>query len=66
VMKCPKCNSEQIQFVSETTSKGFSNKSAATGCFCFGLPGLLFGFCNSGKKETKEFWICNNCGLLTN
>jgi len=62
-MKCPKCNSEQIQFVSETTSKGFSNKSAATGCFCFGLPGLLFGFCNSGKKETKEFWICNNCGL---
>lgn len=62
-MKCPKCNSEQIQFVSETTSKGFSNKGAATGCFCFGLPGLLFGLCNSGKKETKEFWICNNCGL---
>lgn len=62
-MKCPKCNSEQIQFVSETTSKGFSNKSAATGCFCFGLPGLLFGLCNSGKKDTKEFWICNNCGL---
>lgn len=62
-MKCPKCNSEQIQFVSETTSKGFSNKSAATGCFCFGLPGLLFGLCNSGKKDTKEFWICNSCGL---
>lgn len=62
-MKCPKCNSEQIQFVSETTSKGFSNKSAATGCFCFGIPGLLFGLCNSGKKETKEFWICHNCGL---
>lgn len=62
-MKCPKCNSEQIQFVSETTSKGFSNKGAATGCFCFGLPGLLFGLCNSGKKNTKEFWICNSCGL---
>jgi transcription elongation factor Elf1 len=62
-MKCPKCNSERIQFVSETTSKGFSNKGAATGCFCFGLPGLLFGFCNSGKKETREFWICSNCGL---
>ena len=62
-MKCPKCNSEQIQFVSETTSKGFSNKSAATGCFCFGIPGRLFGLCNSGKKETKEFWICHNCGL---
>lgn len=62
-MKCPKCNSEQIQFMSETTSKGFSNKGAATGCFCFGLPGLLFGLCNSGKKETKEFWVCNNCGL---
>lgn len=62
-MKCPKCNSEQIQFVSNTTSKGFSNGSATTGCFCFGLPGLLFGLCNSGKKETKEFWICNNCGL---
>lgn len=62
-MKCPKCNSEQIQFVYETTSKGFSNKRAAMGCFCFGLLGLLFGLCNSGKKDTKEFWICNNCGL---
>lgn len=49
-MKCPKCNSEQIQFLSETISKGFSNKGAATGCFCFGLLGLLFGLCNSGKK----------------
>ncbi len=61
-MKCPKCNSERIEFVSNVTTKGFSNEKALTGCFCFGLPGLLFGLCDSGKQQTREFWICNNCG----
>jgi len=61
-MKCPNCNSENINFVSNITTKGYSNKNAAKGCFCFGLPGLLFGFCDSGKQQTREFWVCNNCG----
>ncbi len=61
-MKCPKCNSDRSHFVSNITTKGFSNESACAGCFCFGIPGLLFGFCDSGKQDTREFWMCDNCG----
>lgn len=62
IMRCPKCNSDRINLVSNVTTKGYSDKKAATGCVFCGLPGLLFGLCGSGKQQTSEFWICNNCG----
>lgn len=61
-MRCPKCNSDRINLVSNVTTKGYSNNKAAAGCFFCGLPGLLFGLCGSGKQQISEFWICNNCG----
>jgi len=61
-MRCPKCNSERINLVTNITTKGYSNNKGLAGCFCFGLPGLLLGLCGSGKQQQGEFWVCNNCG----
>ncbi len=60
-MKCPKCNSEDIHFVKNTSGKDFSFGNACCGSIVLGPFGWLCGACGSGKK-TEEFWICKNCG----
>lgn len=60
-MKCPKCGSEHIQFVSNTSSKGFSAGNACCGSVMFGPLGLLCGACGAGTKK-EEYWICRGCG----
>ncbi len=60
-MKCPKCGSEHIQFVSNTSSKGFSAGNACCGSVMLGPLGLLCGACGAGTKK-EEYWICRGCG----
>lgn len=57
-MKCPKCGSENLQFATSTRS-GNSTLDSCCGYMLFGPLGLL---CGSNSTETKEFWVCNQCG----
>lgn len=61
-MKCPHCGSENVNFISNTTTKGFRGGKACCGFLIWGWIGILCGLCGSGKQNTKEYWICNNCG----
>lgn len=64
-MKCPKCKSENCQYIamSETNSTGFNSGNACCGLILMGPMGLLCGLCgNETKTTTKEYWICQNCG----
>ncbi len=60
-MKCPHCDSEDIQFATNTHGGGFSFFDSCCGFILMGPLGLLCGACGSGVS-TKEFWICKNCG----
>ncbi len=60
-MICPKCGSDHVQFVSNTTGSGFSAGKACCGYIVFGYIGVILGACG-GNKKVKEFWICNSCG----
>ena len=60
-MICPKCGSNHVQFVSNTTGSGFSAGKACCGYIIFGYIGVILGACG-GNKKAKEFWICNSCG----
>lgn len=62
-MKCPHCGSENVNLISNVTSRGFSASNACCGTLLTGnCIGMLCGFCGSGKTKNKEFWVCNNCG----
>ena len=60
-MRCPNCNSERIQFGTNTKSSGFSDGNACCGFLLMGPLGLLCGLCGS-DTSTEEFWICQDCG----
>ena len=60
-MKCPKCNSERIQFGTNTKGSSFSDGDACCGLILMGPIGLLCGFCGN-ETTTEEFWICQDCG----
>lgn len=60
-MKCPNCNSSNIQFGTSTKSSNFSDGDACCGFILMGPLGLLCGLCGS-ETSTEEFWICQNCG----
>lgn len=60
-MICPKCESENCHFVSQSST---SNGSFCNGCCGFiflGPIGILCGLCGH-DTDTKEFWVCDNCG----
>lgn len=64
-MKCPKCESENCQYVSttKTTRSGFDFGDACCGTILMGPIGVLCGLCGmSTETETKEYWVCHNCG----
>ena len=65
-MKCPKCGSENVHFVTETNSQGFSLGSGCCGAILLGPLGLVCVLCVLGST-TYYFCICNNCvNKLTN
>lgn len=59
---CPKCNSDKIEVVQDTETKGFGAIKGSAGCCLFGLPGLLCGLCGMGKSKSKSYRMCLNCG----
>lgn len=64
-MKCPKCGSEDCQYVTNTETYGnsFSFSKACCGSILLGPIGILCGSCGAGVySETHEYWICNTCG----
>lgn len=64
-MKCPKCGSNNCQYVaaSETHSKGFSSGDACCGLLLMGPAGMLCGLCGTETNTTtKEYWVCHDCG----
>lgn len=61
-MKCPNCGSENVNLISNTTTRGFKGSDACCGYILMGPLGILCGSLGSGKKSTNEFWVCNNCG----
>lgn len=62
MLRCPKCNSEDIQFTTSTTSKGVSVRNSCCGYILLGPLGLLCGLHKAGETSTSEFWVCRNCG----
>jgi len=65
-LKCPKCGSEDLNTVTETSghTKGFSLCSGLIGYILLGPFGWLCGLCGMGKGRTdsETFWICKYCG----
>lgn len=60
-MICPKCNSEKVQYATKTTGSNYGMIDGCCGFLLMGPLGLLCGLCGN-DVETKEFWICQNCG----
>ena len=65
-MFCPKCNSQNVQAISEVNStyKGFGCCKGTLGYLLFGPIGFLCGLIGMGKGRTttEMLWVCNNCG----
>ena len=70
-MECPNCGSEDIIEViyTHTVDKekgGFDLFNAICGALLFGWIGLLCGFANPDRTETRTYertgYRCNNCG----
>lgn len=57
-VKCPKCDSIDLQFM-QNNKKAFSVGKAVGGAVLTGGIGTLAGF--AGKKGDNQ-WRCNNCG----
>lgn len=58
-MKCPRCNSTNIQPVGKH-KRGFSVGKAVGGAVLTGGVGTLAGF--AGKQTGKSDWVCLDCG----
>lgn len=64
-MVCPKCGSNNLQVLQETSTKGkdFSGSKGCCGAILFGPIGILCGSCGKGKQmSTQSYWLCYNCG----
>lgn len=71
-LKCPSCNSTNLQYVTETetkveTSGGYSGSKGFLGFLFLGPFGLFCGNCGKTQKTTitdehKHFWVCSDCG----
>lgn len=59
-IKCPKCNSTNVQFMQQD-KKAFSVGKAVGGTVLTGGVGALAGF--AGKKGKKQ-WFCQNCNSI--
>lgn len=61
-LKCPHCGSTKLQYTTSVKTQGVSVGDACCGYVCLGPIGLLCGLCGSGSSETKEYWVCHDCG----
>lgn len=64
-LRCPKCQNENLQVITETATKGsdFSLWKGCCGRILLGPFGLLCGMCGKGKQmKTTTYWICPMCG----
>lgn len=61
-IKCPHCGSTRLQFTTTVKTQGVSVGDACCGYICLGPLGLLCGLCGAGSTETKEGWVCCDCG----
>lgn len=59
---CPKCQSEKVQIVTDTKTKGFGAGRGICGLCLFGPIGFLCGLCGMGKSQSKSYRMCLNCG----
>ena len=72
-LKCPSCNSTNLQYVTETetkveTSGGYSGSKGFLGYLFLGPFGLLCGNCGKSQKTTvtdehKHFWVCSDLAV---
>ena len=62
-MKCPKCGSENTQYVAvhHSGSNG-SFTDACCGMMIFGPIGILCGLCGASPGFTDDYWVCHSCG----
>lgn len=64
-IRCPKCQNENLQMITESVSKGkdFSAGKGCCGAILLGPIGILCGACGKGKQvKTVSYWICPQCG----
>ena len=62
-MKCPKCGSENTQYVAvhhSGSSESFTD--ACCGMMIFGPIGILCGLCGASPGFTDDYWVCHSCG----
>ncbi len=60
-MICPKCESENCHFVSQSNTTSGSFCDGCCGFIFLGPIGILCGLCGK-DTDVKEFWVCDNCG----
>lgn len=60
VVRCPKCGSTQVEFVTKTEGEAFDSGGACCGWLLCGIPGLIIG----GKGNQKQVTVkkCKKCG----
>ncbi len=62
-IKCPKCGSNNSQYVSvEHSGSGGSFTDACCCMMLFGPIGILGGLCGASPNYTESYWICHDCG----
>lgn len=61
-LRCPHCGSTRLQYTTTVKTQGVSADEACCGYICLGPLGLLCGLCGAGSTETKEGWVCCDCG----
>lgn len=61
-LKCPHCGSTRLQYTTTVKTQGVSVCDSCCGYICLGPFGLLCGLCGAGSTETKESWVCCDCG----
>lgn len=62
---CPKCGGTNCRMMMETKTEStpFGFGRACCGWIFLGPLGLLCGLCGMGTStETKNYWVCNDCG----
>ena len=62
VVKCPKCGSKQVEFVTQTKTKGVSGSKACCGWVLLGPLGAICGMSGAGKSSSKTIRKCKKCG----
>ena len=60
IVRCPKCGSAQVQFVTKTEGEAFNSSGACCGWLVCGIPGLICGA--QGDQRQVVIKKCKKCG----